>query len=151
VSEIEIRPARFADPEVQRLVADLQADLAGRYGTGDETPVAADDFEPPNGQFLVAVQDGVLVGSVGWRVHGGAAELKRLYTDPTVRRQGLARSLLAAAEASARAHGYARMILETGLRQPEAIALYQACGYRRIDDFGHYRDSPDVRSFGRDL
>jgi GNAT superfamily N-acetyltransferase len=151
VSATLIRPARFADPAVQRLMDDVQTDLAGRYGTGDETPVALDDFDPPAGQFLVAVRDGILVGSVGWRTHDGSAELKRLYTAPAVRRQGLARRLLRAAEDSAREHGHTRMILETGLRQPEAIALYLACGYRRIEDFGHYRAEPEVRSFGRDL
>ena len=152
MTEIEIRPARFADPAVQRLMADVQADLASRYGgPGDETPITATDFDPPGGQFLVAVRGDELVGSVGWRAHGDAAELKRLYTAPQVRRQGLARLLLAAVEASARAHGRTRMILETGEKQPEAIALYRAGGYEPIDDFGHYRDSPGVRSFGRDL
>ncbi|GAA4728057.1 hypothetical protein [Phytohabitans rumicis] len=43
------------------------------------------------------------------------------------------------------------MALETGGRQPEAIELYLSAGYRRIPDFGHYRDEPDVRSFGKDL
>ena len=46
---------------------------------------------------------------------------------------------------------YKRHILETGDRQPEAVKLYLAAGYQRIDDFGFYRDAPGVISLGRDL
>jgi GNAT superfamily N-acetyltransferase len=153
VTVIDIAPVPYDDPRVQRLVAEALADLAARYGggNGDDTPVAADDFRPPDGEFLVAFADGELIGSAGWRRHGDDAELKRMYTAPAARGRGVARQLLAAVEGSARAYGRRRMILECGTRQPEAIALYRACGYRRIADFGFYRDSPLVRSFGRDL
>jgi hypothetical protein len=42
-------------------------------------------------------------------------------------------------------------VLETGLRQPEAIALYTALGYRRRSPYGRYRDSPLTVCFERDL
>ncbi len=152
MDDIEIRVVRFDDPEVRRLVADALADLAVRYGgSGDDTPVSPADFEPPHGEFLVAVTDGELIGCGGWRRHGDDAELKRMYTVPAARGRGVARRLLAAVEASARAHGRRRLILETGDRQPEAIGLYVSSGYARIDDFGHYRDEPGVLSFGRTL
>jgi GNAT superfamily N-acetyltransferase len=153
VTDIEIRVARFDDPDVQKLVADALADLAVRYGgTGDDTPVDPSDFEPPSGVFLVAVSpDGELIGCGGWRTHGADAELKRMYTAPAARGRGVARRVLAAVEESARAAGKPRLILETGDRQPEAIALYTACGYALIDNFGYYRDEPGVLSFGRRL
>jgi GNAT superfamily N-acetyltransferase len=152
VTDIEIRVARFDDPDVQKLVADALADLAVRYGgSGDDTPVSPADFEPPAGVFLVAVQDGELIGCGGWRSHGEDAELKRMYTAPAARGRGVARRVLTAVEDSARAHGRRRLILETGDRQPEAIGLYTRSGYALIDDFGYYRDEPGVLSFGRDL
>jgi GNAT superfamily N-acetyltransferase len=152
VTEIEIRAARFDEPAAQQLVTAALADLAVRYGgSGDDTPVAATDFVPPDGEFLVAVADGELIGCGGWRSHGKDAELKRMYTAPAARGRGVARRVLAAVEASARAQGRGRLILECGDRQPEAIALYTACGYDRIDNFGYYRDEPGVLSFGRDL
>ena len=43
------------------------------------------------------------------------------------------------------------MVLETGLPQPEAIALYEKSGYARILNYGHYRESPLCVSYGRDL
>jgi GNAT superfamily N-acetyltransferase len=152
VTGIEIRAVPFDAPEARRLVAAALADLAGRYGgSGDDTPVAADDFTPPNGQFLVAFVDGEPVGCAGWRRHGEAAELKRMYTAPQARGRGVARRVLAAVEESARTHGYGRLVLECGQRQPEAIALYRACGYERIANFGFYRDSPLCVSFARSL
>jgi GNAT superfamily N-acetyltransferase len=153
VSEIEIRAAGFDEPDVQQLVAEALGELARRYGggSGDDTPVAASDFAPPGGGFFVAVAGGRLVGCAGWRSHGVDAELKRMYTVPQARGRGVARRLLAAVEDSARARGRRRMILETGDRQPEAIRLYAASGYNRIDDFGYYRGHAGVLSYGRSL
>jgi GNAT superfamily N-acetyltransferase len=152
VDEIQIRAAGYDEPEVQKLVADALADLAVRYGgSGDDTPVAPGDFEPPAGAFLVAALDGELVGCGGWRAHGADAELKRLYTASAVRGRGVARQVLAAVEESARACGRRRLILETGDKQPEAIALYTKLGYEVIDNFGYYRSEPGVLSFARIL
>jgi GNAT superfamily N-acetyltransferase len=152
VTEFEIRTARFDEPAVQKLVSEALADLAVRYGgSGDDTPVSAADFAPPNGDFLVAVDDGELIGCAGWRTRGDAAELKRMYTAPQARGRGVARRVLAAVEESARCAGRTRVVLETGDRQPEAVALYTSAGYTRIANFGYYRDHPGVLSFGRDL
>jgi len=153
VSGLEIRDERYDSAVAQRLISAALADLAARYGgSGDETPVAADEFVPPAGTFLVAYLDGEPVGCAGWRSHGDTgevAELKRLYVSPAVRGRGIARAVLAAVEESARRHGRRRLILECGDRQPEAIALYQSSGFERIPDFGYYRGSPSVLSFGR--
>ena len=43
------------------------------------------------------------------------------------------------------------MILETGLRQPEAIALYESSGYTPIPSFGYYKDAPLNRCYARRL
>lgn len=151
--EIEIRPARFAAPEVQALVGEVLADLASRYGgsSGDDTPVALSDFDPPTGAFFVAYDGQRLVGCGGWRAHGDDAELKRMYTAPAARGRGLARRMLATIEESARAAGFKRLILETGDQQPEAIGLYESAGYERIEDFGFYKDHAGVLSYGRTL
>jgi GNAT superfamily N-acetyltransferase len=152
VSEIEIRAAGFDEPAVQKLVSELMTDLSRRYGgSGDDTPLVPSDFDPPAGAFLVAVAENELVGCAGWRTHGEDAELKRMYIAPAARGRGAARLLLAAIEESARARGLRRVILETGDRQPEAISLYQSCGYERIEDFGYYKDEAGVLSFARKL
>lgn len=147
-----IRAARYDDPDVRDLVAAALRDLSQRYGgSGDDTPVSAEEFVPPHGEFFVAVRDGRLVGSAGWRTHGADAELKRMFVLPAARGRGLARQLLAAVEDSARAAGRARVILEAGNKQPEAITLYESAGYTRIADFGYYQGYDGVVSYGKVL
>lgn len=145
----------YESAEAQALIGAILAELGERYGgNGDDTPIDAAEFVPPAGAFLVAYLDGEPVGCAGWRSHGDTgetAELKRMYTVPAVRGRGVARRVLAAVERSVREHGRKELILECGDRQPEAIALYQSCGYQRIENFGYYRDEPGCLSFGRAL
>ena len=130
------------------------ADLTERYGGPDDTPVAGVEFDPPDGGFLVAYVDGQPVGCGAWRSHARSAEVaevKRVFVQASARKQGLARTIMAAIEDDARAHGRKRIILETGLGQPEAIALYQALGYERIPNFGYYKNEPGARCFAKSL
>lgn len=152
MSEIQIRQVAYDEPAVHKLVGEALDELSQRYGgSGDDTPVAPADFAPPRGRFFVASRDDDLIGCAGWRAHGDDAELKRMFTVASARGLGVARRLLAAIEDSARADGRRRVILETGDRQPEAIALYSSAGYHRIPDFGYYKDEEGVLSFARDL
>ncbi|GAA4455490.1 GNAT family N-acetyltransferase [Phytohabitans houttuyneae] len=156
MGKIEIRRVGYLDPDAQVMVEAALDDLRVRYddGEGDGTPVDPSDFEPPRGAFFVAYLDGEPVASGAWRTHGAdgaAAEIKRMYTAPAARGRGIARAVLAEVERSARDSGLQRAVLETGGRQPEAIRLYQTSGYRRIANFGFYRDEPDVHSFGKEL
>jgi GNAT superfamily N-acetyltransferase len=154
VSDLQIRPVRYGSPVVQRLIQAIFADQAERYGSSDAAPVEAMEFDPPDGGFLVAYLSGEPVGCAGWRSFDEGeevAELKRLYCAPEARNRGVATALVAAVEENAREHGRKRMILETGDKQPEAIALYAKLGYADIEHFGHYKDAEGVVSMGRDL
>jgi GNAT superfamily N-acetyltransferase len=152
---IHVQLTSYSDPVATALMAATLADLAQLYdGDGDSTPMSSAQFTPPDGAFLVAWLDGRPVGCGGWRTwHGDPdlAEIKRMYTIPEARGRGVALALLGALEESARLAGRKRIVLETGARQPEAIALYGKAGYARIADFGHYKDDPEVRSYGKDL
>jgi len=68
----------------------------------------------------------------------GTMEVKRMYTVPAARGRGLAVAVLADLEKWASELGCASCVLETGKKQPEAIALYQKCGYRIIPNYGQY-------------
>ena len=161
MTEVEIRPSRFGAPAAQQLVAAAQEELTQRYGSGDGNPIESVQFDPPEGAFLVAWVDGVAVGCGGWRTIShfdedsslaeDVAEIKRMYVSPAVRNAGVATALLAALEDSAREHEMHRMILETGLAQPEAIRFYEKMGYERIANYGYYRDAPDCVSYARNL
>lgn len=168
-SGLSIRAERYDGPAGTRLIADLTADLTIRYVDEDDPPACArtpeaaamrleevaaeeaaylaelgpEDVVPPVGTFLVANLDGVPVGCAALRRHdAGIGEVKRVWVDPGARGRGIARALMAHVEAVAVELGYRRIVLETGLRQPEAISLYESLGYRRRAVYGRYRDSP---------
>lgn len=149
---VTMRELAFSSALVQELVAEVQQEYVHRYGGPDRTPVDPDEFAAPYGTFLVAMLDGEPIGCAGLRRHDdGVAEVKRMYVRPSHRRRGHARRMLSALEQWARERGYRRVVLETGLEQPEAIALYTSAGYEPVAGFGHYKDSELSRSFGRDL
>lgn len=123
------------------LTDEVQAYYTTIYGGPDTSPMEADDFAPPRGDFVVLEAGGAAVAMGGWRRGGpeaGDAEIKRMYVREGHRGRGHARSVLAWIERSAREAGVTRLVLETGEAQPEAIALYLSSGYSRIPAFGYY-------------
>ena len=61
-----------------------------------------------------------------------------MYTHSSYRKQGFAKQVLNALETWARELGYTSLCLETGHNQPEALALYQKCGYKPIENYEPY-------------
>ena len=158
MERIELVP--ITHPDAARLVEEVQAEYVVRYGGPDATPLESAMFEPPAGAFFVLYDDtGAALATGAWRLRAdvealgstAAAEIKRMYVVPAVRRTGVARRMLAHLERTALAAGAQVMILETGLAQPEAIALYESAGYTPIKSFGHYRHAPLNRCFARRL
>lgn len=134
----------------------MQAEYGRRYGgDGDISPIDLHEFDAPDGRFFMIYVDDVPAAMGGWRRGGKLAhheaEIKRMYVRPAFARQGLARQILAEIEKSARAVGITNLMLETGMAQPEAIALYQSCGYVDIPSFGFYADYDDSVHLGKVL
>jgi GNAT superfamily N-acetyltransferase len=150
--DFTVRALAYTDPVVRALEAELQQEYVERYGGVDETPIDPAQFAPPDGLFLVGFVGAEPVASGGFRRHDDdAAEIKRMYVVEDRRGVGYARRLLAELETRVAFAGYRRIVPETGLRQPEAIALYESSGYRPIPDFGFHAGMKLVRSFGREL
>ena len=141
---VVLEPAAWDDDELQRLTTAQQAELRARYDGDTEpgTPPSAADVSV----VLVARDaDGTAVGCGALRALGdGAAEVKRMYVVPSARGRGVSRVLLGGLEVAARQRGWTVLRLETGPRQPEAIALYEGAGYRPIPAFGAYVEEPDA-------
>ncbi|WP_326689814.1 MULTISPECIES: GNAT family N-acetyltransferase [unclassified Streptomyces] len=160
---MEIVPAHFDHPDVRKLNEIVLQEYVERYGNteGDATPLDAAMFQPPRGLYLLAHDDeGRPVATGGWRsmdaseenYTDGDAELKRMFVMPEARGLGLARRILALLEDDARAAGRVRMVLETGIEQPEAIALYTSSGYEPAKaKFGHYRFHDESRCYVKPL
>jgi GNAT superfamily N-acetyltransferase len=130
----------------------VQQEYVQRYGGPDGAVVDAAEFLPPRGAFLVAEVDGVPAGCGAWRaLEPGTAEIKRVYVEPGFRRRGLAQEIVARLERGAAAAGHRTVVLNTGVRQPEAIALYTDAGYRPVGGYGLYACSPGAVFLGKDL
>jgi putative acetyltransferase len=67
-------------------------------------------------------------------------EVKRMYVAEEKRGQGIASKVLFELEKWANELHYQKCILETGVKQPEAIGLYEKSGYQRIPNYGQYKD-----------
>ncbi|HEV3027633.1 MAG TPA: GNAT family N-acetyltransferase [Planctomycetota bacterium] len=146
-----------ADPRSEvatGLLRALSRELSQRYDRVDD---GSGHFQPEDvlvagGVFLIGTLQGRAVACGAFRpLEDGAAEVKRMYVQPDCRGRGHARGLLAELERRAAECGYQRIRLETGLRQPEAIALYERAGYRRIGNFGVYLGDPRSVCFEKSL
>lgn len=74
-------------------------------------------------------------------------EIKRMYTSKESRGKGIASMMLAELEQWAKELGFKQCILETGIKQPEAIGLYEKNGYHSIPNYGQYLGVEDSKCF----
>jgi GNAT superfamily N-acetyltransferase len=115
-------------------------ELAQRFDVGFDparSNSATDrEMTPPDGYFAVAWLDGHPVGCGALKLGGaGIGEIKRMWTAPTVRGLGVARSVLRYLEATAREVGLHTLRLETNRTLREAQTLYHNQGYREVEAF----------------
>lgn len=88
---------------------------------------------------IVVYENDKAIGCGALKVYGpNTMEIKRMFTLPDYRGKGIATRILNELELWARELSYAKCILETGVRQLEAIGLYKKCGYKRIPNYGQY-------------
>lgn len=120
------------------LVRALDAELAQRDGTEHAFYAQYNKLDKIR-YVVVAYQDGIpLACGAIKQFEPGTAEVKRMYTLPEHRGKGIAAAVLAELERWAAELGCHRCVLETGKRQPEAIALYGKSGYTLIPNYGQY-------------
>ena len=151
-SGLALVPESYDSLVALELIEELQEEYVLRYGGRDETPVDPTQFAPPAGAFVVMYDDDVPVGCAGLRRHNDTdVEVKRMFVRRAFRGKGLSRWLLAHIEDVAREMGYQRIIMETGLEQPEAMKLYETSGYHEIPGFGYYADAPENRCYAKKL
>jgi DNA-binding MarR family transcriptional regulator/GNAT superfamily N-acetyltransferase len=144
-STVRFEPLDAGSEEARHAMATYFAELAERFrggfdpvAGGAEHDVAA--MRPPNGAFVVARSDDVVVGCGGLqRQATDTAEIKRMWILEDWRGLGLGRRLLADLEQRAAGAGYARVVLDTNETLAEAVAMYRRNGYRAID---RYNDNP---------
>jgi putative acetyltransferase len=140
------------------LVTAQQDELVARYGDSDDHGFLQPPLHPDT-IWLLLVHDGRPAGCAAVQPLSHTdptatpqqGEVKRLYVAPDHRGQGLSKVLMDGLEAAARVAGYVGLQLETGLRQPEALALYRNTGWTQITPYGHYRNSVLSVGFAKSL
>ena len=139
-ARIVIEEVAPGDDKARYCLAEYYAELARRFDKGFDVTLSRDpeagDMIRPRGVFLVAVSDGIPIGCVGLKGHGGeTGEIKRLWVSPAARGLGLARRLMTAAEEAARDLSIRILRLDTNSALPEAERLYRSSGWTEIERF----------------
>lgn len=135
-----IKRATSIDEDFKSLVRLLDADLAKRDGK-DNAFYAQFNGIVHLKHVVIFYEEHVPIACGAYKPFDAiSAEIKRMFVQPEHRGKGIASKVLAALEVWAKEEGYTACVLETGLRQPEAIALYQKNGYRHIPNYPPYED-----------
>ncbi len=148
---ISIKRANSTDKDFQKLVKELDNDLMIRDG---EEHLFYNQFNKIDTikNAVVAYEEGQPVGCGAIREFSpDAMEVKRMYVAPTKRGQGVAAVLLKELEAWVKELGYEKCVLETGKKQPEAIAFYKKNNYKIIPSFGQYLHVENSVCFEKEL
>jgi putative acetyltransferase len=139
--EIAIESANQS--EVHALLQASESYMAQLYPAESNHMLDVSDLCRPEVTFIVARIGGRAVGcgaivatADGW------AEIKRMFVSPAARGHRIGRRLLEELEAIAADKGVPLLRLETGNKQPEALALYRSAGFTEIGPFGPYRPDP---------
>jgi putative acetyltransferase len=134
-------------PQAQALMARSEALMNALYPSESNHFEPPAGLRPPGGSFF-GIWRGEQLLACGGVKHVAAGEgpaygeIKRLFVLDSERGRGLARRLMARLEAELLARGVRLARLETGIYQPEALALYERLGYAACGPFGSYAPDP---------
>lgn len=148
---MQIKRTTSTDSDFKNLVALLDADLAKR--DGDENAF----YALFNGivqlkNCVVFYSDETPIGCGAFKYFKeGSVEIKRMYVLPEYRGKGIASKLLKTLEEWAKELNFNYCVLETGLRQPEAIALYKKNGYQITENYPPYEEMDNSVCFKKPL
>jgi putative acetyltransferase len=140
---VEIELESPDQPEIHALLVASDAYMTSLYPAESNHLLDVSALTRPQVRFLVARRAGAAVGC-GAIVTSPErwAELKRMFVTPGARGHNIGRLLLRRLEMIAIESGMTRLRLETGIKQPEALALYRSAGFVEIGPFGAYSPDP---------
>jgi putative acetyltransferase len=130
-----------ADPRLPAcvtLIEELDRHLIALYPAESNHLMDLDALAAPDVEFFAARVDADVVGCGAIKRFDDYAEIKRVFVAPRARGLGVARRIIQVLENAARAAGLGTLRLETGILQPEALALFESAGFVRRGSFGGY-------------
>jgi GNAT superfamily N-acetyltransferase len=138
-------------PDFINLVKHLDVELAER--DGKDHPFYAQYNKIDKIKYAVVAYENEKPAACGAikEYYPGIMEIKRMYTLPECRGKGIATKVLKELELWSTELSYLKCILETGKKQPEAIALYNKNGYKLIPNFGQYAGVDNSICFEKEI
>lgn len=151
MQSLSLKRTNSDDPDFVALVRHLDTELSIR--DGDEHAFYSQFNKISNlKNVVVAYQNGQAVGCGALKpLEENVMEVKRMFVSPNLRGQGIASKVLSELEHWAAELNVHTCRLETGLKQPEAIALYTKNGYQRIPNYGQYGGVGNSVCFEKEL
>ncbi len=134
-----------------KLVKQLDADLAARDGKDHDFYAQFNTVQALKNVVVMYDNDLPIACGAIKQFEDEAMEIKRMYVVPQYRGTGIATQILDELETWTRELGFSKCILETGKRQPEAIALYRKNGYLVMDNYGPYEGVENSVCFSKIL
>lgn len=135
---LQLKRTDSTDADFIHLVQLLDADLAVRDGA-EHAFYAQFNKVHMIQHVVIAYENNTAAGCGAFKAFDrDSVEIKRMYVLPAHRNKGIAAAVLQQLEQWAAEEGYVAAVLETGKKQPEAIRLYEKCGYSRIPNYGQY-------------
>lgn len=126
-------------PDFKRFIIELDLEFQIRY------PESRHNFQPYNqvdtsARVIIGFNDQQPIGCGCFRptTLESTIEIKRMYVVPDFRNRGMGKRILELLEQWAVEQGFTKAILETGIKQPEAISAYRNSGYQLIPNFPPY-------------
>jgi putative acetyltransferase len=135
---IAIEPVHAITDDVRALIFELDSELAVAYPPEQMHGLTLSSLFEPHVKFFIARLDDVPMGCGGVAFFDDFAEVKRMYVRKSARGAGIAQALLTHIESVTRESGTTLLRLETGVRQPAAIRLYESFGFRSCASFPPY-------------
>ncbi|PHV10372.1 GNAT family N-acetyltransferase [Chitinimonas sp. BJB300] len=129
-------------PEARRLIDALDDYQQSLYPAESNHLLSIEALAHPDVDFHLAWLGEQAVGCAAIVAKADYAEIKRMYVDPACRGKGIAKALMAGIASAAQQRGITALKLETGIHQPEAIALYRRQGFAECTPFGDYQPDP---------
>ena len=135
---IEVIRADPREAKIRKLIESLDVYMLALYPSDSTHRVDTTILASRNARFFSALCDGMLVGCGGILIEHDYAEVKRIFVSPKARGLGVGRKLMERLEVESRRLGFKLLRLETGIYQPEALALFKAMGFIPRLSFGDY-------------
>jgi len=137
--------------DFQRLVKALDSDLKIRDGEEHSFFAQFNKIDAIK-HVVVAYEDGIAVGCGAVKAYSeNTMEVKRMFVPLEKRGKGIASLVLKELEKWCSEMGFSKCILETGIKQPEAIQLYKKNNYMLIPNYGQYAGVESSVCFEKEL